>query len=746
MVVVTPLQKAVYPLLFIVIFNVLRGYYAAFCTGQYFYYFIVRRYPLFVLPLLALITTVSAIVLSWWTNTNYYVVFLLATFVLALLSAWYDVALMIWERFYSDSLYVAFVFEILAMAWELGVMGYLCYNFWLTCQLLGKGRGDAFRQKMPSPPCTLWHSWLVLSGTLFFFCLRTDLFYFRDDPYIIKSASFPVLKWFEVAAALLWVVFMVLTRKAPSRATRRLSMCTALLLELTLVVLSVWFAVAVSRKQIALNDSESAGYLDGRWWISGVYFLITGLLLLCGAAGAALLGELRRAEDLPEPEQGSPEPWQTELCQCGQLPLADCFLGCFCPCVMFGKIRALVNGEAETLANLPCLAYFCAMMFSASCLLGCVGRMDIRLRENLTGNMVGDSVRHVFCSQCSLCQEYAEMTHRRSSDPERTHLQHSLHGPLDPPGGRLFLKDMEVRGTLGSGYSGTVKEGLWLGATTVALKSIRPDASARFEAEARILQSARHPNVVQFLGIYVDAGGTSFLVTEFLRLGSLDLLLRHSDEIVTPELRARIARDIAAGVAFLTQARILHRDIAARNVLLKEEDGVFVGKLGDFGMARVMDSTGAYVVPRDGAGNEALPYAWCAPEVFDERRFSSASDVFALGVTVWEVFNGGAHPWEDRDYVTVRECVQRGITLPMTGSLSPDIFANVVQPCASVSPSSRPSAYSICRFFAEYLTKTGQGASRRSQSFTTSTQSGPSEGEGLYVYSSKLWVQPDKTR
>lgn len=118
---------------------------------------------------------------------------------------------------------------------------------------------------------------------------------------------------------------------------------------------------------------------------------------------------------------------------------------------------------------------------------------------------------------------------------------------------------------------------------------------------------------------------------------------------------------ISKGMAYLEAKRFIHRDLAARNVLLTADEKVCsvyynriivprngytiffqIAKIGDFGLMRhLSDNDEHYVM----SAQAKVPFAWCAPESLRRRQFSTASDVWSMGVTLWEIFTYGEEPW-----------------------------------------------------------------------------------------------------
>ena len=126
------------------------------------------------------------------------------------------------------------------------------------------------------------------------------------------------------------------------------------------------------------------------------------------------------------------------------------------------------------------------------------------------------------------------------------------------------------------------------GVITVAVKLLKVKSggsSARdFVKEAKRLQALTHDNVVRMLGVCFSSD-PMMIVLEHMANGDLKAFLRThaSTNIITNQNMMKIAIDCSSGFAYLQAHKFVHRDIAARNVLLTEH---FVAKIGDFGMAR----------------------------------------------------------------------------------------------------------------------------------------------------------------
>ncbi|XP_034553107.1 epithelial discoidin domain-containing receptor 1 isoform X2 [Notolabrus celidotus] len=191
----------------------------------------------------------------------------------------------------------------------------------------------------------------------------------------------------------------------------------------------------------------------------------------------------------------------------------------------------------------------------------------------------------------------------------------------------------------------------------VAVKILRPDASKNarndFLKEVKILSRLKDPNIIRLLGVCVSSDPLC-MVTEYMECGDLNQYLSHrvlldktgpshnTPTISYPALIA-MASQIASGMKFLSSLNFVHRDLATRNCLVggeKGESGEDRGgerhiKIADFGMSRNLYAGDYYRIQ----GRAVLPIRWMAWECILMGKFTTASDVWAFGVTLWEMLS-----------------------------------------------------------------------------------------------------------
>lgn len=222
------------------------------------------------------------------------------------------------------------------------------------------------------------------------------------------------------------------------------------------------------------------------------------------------------------------------------------------------------------------------------------------------------------------------------------------------------------RGGMGAVYRATDTK---LG-RDVALKVLPPeftddDRLARFRREARALAALNHPNIVTIYSVE-ECDGVHFLTMELVDGHTLEQVLEAG---ALPWSRALpIALPLADAVAAAHAAGITHRDLKPQNVLIGRDGRV---KVLDFGLARFADASdgsAALTLTQEGMMLGTLPYM--APEQIDGRSADARSDVYALGVVLYEMVTG-RRPFVRDSAIALLAAI---VTEPPTpvGELAPD--------------------------------------------------------------------------
>ena len=265
-----------------------------------------------------------------------------------------------------------------------------------------------------------------------------------------------------------------------------------------------------------------------------------------------------------------------------------------------------------------------------------------------------------------------------------------------------IVKEAELRkgAPLGHGAFGTVYKGVWVPegenvkipvAVKVLHEGTGTSANNEILEEAHIMASVDHPNLLQLLALCMTS--QMMLVTQLMPLGCLLDYVRNNRDKIGSKPLLNWCTQIARGMHYLEEKRLVHRDLAARNVLVQTPNCV---KITDFGLAKVLECN----VDEYKASGGKMPIKWLALECIQHRVFTHKSDVWAFGVTVWELLTYGARPYENTPAREVPDLLEKGERLPQPPICTIDLYMILVK-CWMVNAESRPEFKELAEQFAK---------------------------------------------
>jgi eukaryotic-like serine/threonine-protein kinase len=202
---------------------------------------------------------------------------------------------------------------------------------------------------------------------------------------------------------------------------------------------------------------------------------------------------------------------------------------------------------------------------------------------------------------------------------------------------------------------------------------------ARFAREARVAAGLSHPNVVTVFDVG-DADGRPFIVMELVTGRTLEERLLQEGALSANDVLA-IARQVCAGLEHAHANGLVHRDLKPGN-LIEREDGTV--KIADFGIARAVEGT-----ELTETGAIVGTAAYLAPEQAEAGEVTPATDLFALGVVLYELLTG-RQPWKVDSLAALAG--RREAPPPELPAGTPPCLRTAIERCLQPDPEDRPSS------------------------------------------------------
>ncbi|KAJ7379920.1 hypothetical protein OS493_012680 [Desmophyllum pertusum] len=274
---------------------------------------------------------------------------------------------------------------------------------------------------------------------------------------------------------------------------------------------------------------------------------------------------------------------------------------------------------------------------------------------------------------------------------------------------QIPYEHLQIQGFLGRGQFGEVRKADIVSTDyltkpkkeEVAVKVLKDTASAKDSSDfikevqnmIELESKQRCLYIIKLRGVSKNPSGKLMLVTELAPLGALDKYLPKNTEILrTPQL-LDFCMQICKGMRYLENQSLLHKDLAARNILVMREDLV---KISDFGLSRLQD----YYKLQD---SSKVPIKWYALESLLKQRFTTKSDVWSFGVTMWEIFSYGQHkPYSEIESQELPRFLEDGKRLSCPQQCPPKVY-DVMYNCWLKDATKRPSFFLLETTYLETL-------------------------------------------
>jgi hypothetical protein len=205
--------------------------------------------------------------------------------------------------------------------------------------------------------------------------------------------------------------------------------------------------------------------------------------------------------------------------------------------------------------------------------------------------------------------------------------------------------------------------------------------ASRFRREAKALARLTHPNIVQVYDLFED-GGRHWMVLEYVKGGDLASYLKDKGRLSITEA-ASVVIPVAQGLAFAHSQGIIHRDLKPANILLTSERNP---KISDFGIAKLSQSSQLTQV-----GSVLGSPRYMSPEQCSGGAVDNRTDIYALGITLYELLSGRAPFVGETSSVLARQIVEKPLPLSEILDHLPGHVEKLIFRMLAKDPDKRPS-------------------------------------------------------
>ncbi|XP_040210746.1 tyrosine-protein kinase transmembrane receptor ROR2 [Rana temporaria] len=267
---------------------------------------------------------------------------------------------------------------------------------------------------------------------------------------------------------------------------------------------------------------------------------------------------------------------------------------------------------------------------------------------------------------------------------------------------------------------------------TVAIKTLKDKVEValreEFKHEAMMRSRLQHPNIVCLVGTVTKEQPMSMIFSysplsdlhEFLVMRSphSDVGSTDDDKTVKSNLEPadflHIVTQIAAGMEFLSSHHVVHKDLAARNILVFDKLSV---KISDLGLFREVYAADYYKL----VGNSMLPIRWMSPEAIAYGKCTIDSDIWSYGVVLWEIFSYGLQPYCGYSNQDVIEMIRNRQVLLCPDDCPAWIYSVILE-CWNEFPARRPRFKDIHTRLRTWENMTNYNSSAQTSGASNTTQ------------------------
>ena len=276
---------------------------------------------------------------------------------------------------------------------------------------------------------------------------------------------------------------------------------------------------------------------------------------------------------------------------------------------------------------------------------------------------------------------------------------------LSPPPNRsgvIPFNDLAINSLIGTGSFGEVYRGRWLSRRIEVAIKIFPSHQLTAKDKDDIMKEAQimrdmagFRHIVNIQGVCVEEDHLC-IVMEYIQTGSLYHFLRNQPNLGWTQ-RCDLVHQMVVAINHLHQSSIWHRDIKSHNFLVDEHHIV---KVCDFGLSKVVSETGQLSSKKNGLVGT---YCWMAPELLNGQPYNAKSDVYSLGMVMWEVATGQM-PYKDTLLPVMINRVIHG-DRPEIPENVPGYYKAWIEKCWSQDSENRPNCQQLIEWIEPHTSR-----------------------------------------
>ncbi|CAG5121708.1 unnamed protein product, partial [Candidula unifasciata] len=294
----------------------------------------------------------------------------------------------------------------------------------------------------------------------------------------------------------------------------------------------------------------------------------------------------------------------------------------------------------------------------------------------------------------------------------------------------ISRKKLEFGDLVGKGHYGAVYKAVYRHSdsdkqTDVAVKTLQArrceaEAVQQFLQDVAMVRDLSHPHLLRVVGATVSPSDDPIVVMPFMATEDLGTYVREPAKCLNLADLLIYCHQIADAMSYLENLRIVHRNLAARNCIILEEDGKPASiRLTDYVVTSSLFPKEFYV-GEDGVSDLVR---WMAPEAVENFTFSSHSDVWSYGVVMWEVLTRGVEPYPNSRPAGVITLIKQGKRLSKPRQCPENVY-QIILTCWALPPQKRPTFVHLLEQLSPYVVAGDQDGWLESQPLAASVDIG----------------------